>query len=85
VKPYVEFAIEFAPLLKVVSKLFIDGLKLNRARYEERSGWLKMIESKKSNGKITAEKAAELTAKIQEIEDSLNFTFWDFGKTATKV
>ena len=85
VKPYIDFCIEFAPLLKVVSKLFIDGLKLNRARYEQRRESLKMIEAAERKGKMSPEKAAELTAKIRKIEDSMHFTFWDFQKSRTNA
>lgn len=80
VRPYIDFSIEFAPLLKVVSKLFIDGLKLNRARYEQRRQMLKEIEAAERKGKIKPEQAAELISKIREIEQSMHFTFWDFGK-----
>lgn len=80
VKPYVEFAIEYAPLLRVVAKGFIDGLKLNRSRYEERRQWLKMVETREKKGRLAPEKAAEIRAKIREIEESMNFTFWDFKK-----
>lgn len=80
VKPYIEFAIEFAPLLKVVSKLFIDGLKLNRARYEERRALLKMIDAAQRKGKMKPEKAAELNEMIRKIEEAMHFTFWDFSK-----
>lgn len=83
VRPYIEFSIEFAPLLKVVSKLFIEGLKLNRARYEQRWKLLKMIEAAERKGKMSPARAAELTAKIREIEASMHFTFWDFRKSAT--
>ena len=82
VKPYVEFSVEFAPLLKVISKLFIDGLKLNRARYEERRALLKRIDTAQRKGKLTPEKAAELSAMIRKIEESLHFTFWDFSNKA---
>ncbi len=85
VRPYIEFALEFAPLLKVVSKLFIEGLKLNRARYEQRRKWLKMIEADERKRKMSSEKAAELTAKIREIEESMHFTFWDFRKSGTNA
>lgn len=85
VKPYIDFCIEFAPLLKVCSKLFIDGLKLNRARYEKRRESLKVIEVAERKGKISPEKAAELTAQIRKIEDSLHFTFWDFRKSGTNA
>ncbi|GAB4089121.1 YiiX/YebB-like N1pC/P60 family cysteine hydrolase [Hydrogenophaga soli] len=79
-RPYIEFAIEYAPLLKVISKLFIDGLKLNRARYEQRRNFLRIIEAAEKKGKMSPEKSAELTAKIREIEESMHFTFWDFRK-----
>ena len=85
VKPYIDFCIKYAPLLEVVSQLFIDGLKLNRARYEQRRESLKMIEKAERNGKISPEKAAELTAKIGKIEESMHFTFWDFRKSGTNA
>jgi hypothetical protein len=78
VRPYIEFCIEFAPLLKILSKLFIDGLKLNRSRYEERRAWLKKIDAAQRKGRITPEKAAELTEIIRKMEESMHFTFWDF-------
>ncbi len=83
VKPYIAFAIEYSPLLKVVSKLFIDGLKLNRVRYEQRRKFLKMIEAKERKGKIRPQEAAELREKIWEIEESMNLTFWDFRQSTT--
>lgn len=83
VRPYIEFSIEFAPLLKFVSKLFIDGLKLNRVRYEQRRMSLKMIEAAKQKGKLSPERAAEFATKIREIEESMHFTFWDFRKLGT--
>ena len=85
VRPYIDFCIEFAPLLKVFSKFFVDGLKLNRARYEQRRKWLKMIEAAERKGKMRPEKAAELTAEIRKIEDSMHFTFWDFRKSGTNA
>jgi hypothetical protein len=85
VKPYIEFSVEYAPLLKIISKLFIDGLKLNRARYEERRKWLKMIQTAERKGKLKPERAAELTAKIREIEESMHFTFWDFRNLGSSV
>jgi hypothetical protein len=81
VKPYIEFAIEYAPLLKVMSKLFIDGLKLNRVRYEERRQWMRMIDAAERKGKVRPEKLTELRKIVQEIEGSMSFTFWDFRKS----
>lgn len=83
VKPYISFAIEYTPLLKVISKLFIDGLKLNRARYEERRQFLRKIDAAERKGKMRPEKAAELRDKIREIEESMNFAFWDFRTSGT--
>lgn len=80
VRPYIEFVIEYAALFKVLSKLFIDGLKLNRARYEERRQFLRKIDAAERKGKIGSEKATELRSQIKEIEDSMNFTFWDYLK-----
>lgn len=80
VRPYIEFVIEYFALFKVLSKLFIDGLKLNRTRYEERRQFLRRIDTAERKGKMSSENAAELRSKIKEIEDSMNFTFWDYRK-----
>lgn len=85
VRPYVEFTIEYASLLKVLSKLSIDGLKLNRDRYEQRRQILKMVEAAERKGTMTSGKAAVLTSKIREIEESMQFTFWDFRKIGAKA
>ena len=80
VRPYIDFVIEYTALFKVLSKLFIDGLKLNRTRYEERRQFLRRIDTAEKKGKVSSEKATEVRSKIKEIEDSMNFTFWDYRK-----
>ncbi|OFJ49178.1 hypothetical protein BA896_010130 [Janthinobacterium lividum] len=85
VRPFIEFAIEFAPLLKVFARLFIEGLKLNRVRYEQRRSLRKSIEAAGRKGKIKPDKVAELIAKIQEIDESMHYTFWDFRKSETST
>jgi hypothetical protein len=39
-----------------------------------------MIEAAERKGKMKPEIAAEWTARIREIEESMYFTFWDFRK-----
>ena len=77
VRPYVELCIEYAPILKVMSKIFIDGLKLNKARAEERVELIKTIRSKASNGYISEENAKEAIKVIQDANDGVNFKFWN--------
>lgn len=77
VRPAVEFCSKYEALVDISVRLFIEGLLLNRKRYEERAEWLKQIKQQERFGKISNEKAAELRAQIQSIENKMNHTFWD--------
>lgn len=77
VRPFIEFCKEYEPLLKVISKLFIDGFKLNRARSEERKNAIRTIKMATANGNIPIEKASDMIKVIHQTEKSMNFKFWD--------
>lgn len=79
VRPAVEFCRKRPEIVQNLAKLFIDGLKLNRARYEERAGWIRRIEAQANAGKISKEKAHQMTREIKAIEEKLNNRFWDAG------
>jgi hypothetical protein len=79
VKSEVEFCIKYAPILKVHSKLFIHGLKLNQKRYAERRKLIEKLEDLKTKGNNT-NLIEKLIEEIKKTEDSLNFNFWNFGK-----
>lgn len=77
VRPAIEFCQNYPELMRVSAKLFIDGLKLNRQRFEDRTKQLAEIQTLAKAGKITKEQAKEATAQIREIERNMNHTFWD--------
>lgn len=84
VRSYIEFSIENSPILENISKLFIEGLKLNRSRYEERRQTLRRIEATAKKGKIKPEAATKAREYYAAMENSMNFAFWDFKKISVK-
>mgnify|MGYP002479028686 CR=1 FL=1 len=84
VRPFIEFCKEYEPLLKIFSKLFINGLKLNRARSEERKNAIRAIKAAAANGEISNEKASEMIKIIHQTEKSMNFKFWDSEHSSHK-
>jgi hypothetical protein len=78
VRPAIDFCREYEALVKVSSKLFIDGLKLNRARFDERAAAITQIRRDGRNGKMAKEKAAKAINEIKAIEKNLHNKFWDF-------
>jgi hypothetical protein len=81
VRPAIDFCRKYPALVKVSAKLFIDGLKLNRARYEERTALMAKIRASEKAGRIPPEKAAKAIAEIQEIERNLHNKFWDVNRS----
>ena len=81
VRPAVEFCKKYSALVDISARLFIEGLLLNRQRFEERTVLLKKIKQHLHAGKISATKAAELRTHIREIESKMNYTFWDVPRS----
>ncbi|WP_083930408.1 YiiX/YebB-like N1pC/P60 family cysteine hydrolase [Chitiniphilus shinanonensis] len=81
VRPYIAFVQEYEAIHKMISKAFIDGLKLNRARYEDRIEMIRKIRALEKKGCISSEKANECVKQIHEVEKKLHYTFWDFSRT----
>lgn len=81
VRPAIDFCRKYPALVKVSAKLFIDGLKLNRARFEERTALISKIRASEKAGKISSEKAAKAIAEIKEIENNLHNKFWDVSRS----
>ncbi len=77
VRPSIEFCRKYPELVKVAAKLVIDGLKLNRQRFEERTAMLETIRQAAKAGVISRERAREMTREIREAENNMNHTFWD--------
>jgi hypothetical protein len=80
VRPAVDFCAKYPELVKISAKLFIDGLKLNRKRFEERTVQLGEIRAAAKAGKISRDQAMEFTRRIKDIENNLNHTFWDVSR-----
>ncbi|MGY8527579.1 hypothetical protein [Paracidovorax citrulli] len=81
-RPAVEFCQKYPEILRATAKMFIDGLKLNRRRFEERTESLAKIRALAKAGKISKEDAQDAVAKIREIEQNMNHTFWDVPRKA---
>ena len=82
VRPFVDYCIEYEAMMKVTSKAFIDGLKLNRSRFDDRLRSIRAIRSAEKSGKISSEKASVLIKEIHETERKMNFKFWDTEQLA---
>lgn len=82
VRPAVDFCRKYPELVRVATKLFIDGLKLNRKRFEERTSQLASAQAAAKAGKISREQLLSVTRAIKEIENNLNNTFWDVTRKA---
>jgi len=79
-RPAVEFCQKYPEILQSTAKVFIDGLKLNRRRFEERTESLARLQVLAKAGKISKEDAQEAVAQIREIERNMNHTFWDMSR-----
>lgn len=77
VRPFIDFCNKYPELIKLTAQLFIEGLKLNRKRFEERTSLLANIRKDVKTGRVSREQALDITKKIKEIENNMNHTFWD--------
>lgn len=78
-RAYVAFCRKYAAMTRVASRIFIQGLQLNHARFEDRKKALRSAQSAVSRKQMTKEQYLELVKKTKEIEHSLNHQFWDAG------
>ncbi len=77
VKPFIEFCFEYRAILKIASKLFVDGLKLNRSRNQERMEMIREIRKAQRQGKLSDDLASKAITSIHETDGKMNFSFWD--------
>lgn len=77
VRPAVEFCKRYPSLVNTAVRLFIEGLKLNRRRFQERTELLAKLQLETRAGKIPKEKAEAMARVIRETESNMNNTFWD--------
>jgi hypothetical protein len=80
VRSAIEFCMKYPQLMNGASRLMIEGLQLNRRRFEERKEQIKQIQLLASKKQITKDKAKELVKIIRDIENNMNHTFWDHSK-----
>lgn len=83
VRPAITFCRQYPELIKIASKLYIDGLKLNRARYEERAAAVQKAQKLAKAGTISKAEAARIAREVKEIEKSMHNKFWDSGAGGT--
>lgn len=77
VKPYIDFCREYEGILKFISKSFTQGIDLNRQRFSERRKTKERISKMHKKGEISSLGAAHIKNKIESLEKSLNYQFWD--------
>lgn len=80
VRPFIAFVQEHEAIYKMISKAFIDGLKLNRSRYEDRIETIRKVRAMEKKGSIASEKADKLVKQIHEAAKRLHYSFWDFPR-----
>ena len=80
VRPFIAFVQEHEAIYKMISKAFIDGLKLNRSRYEDRIKMIRNVRAMEKIGSITPKRANELVQQSHETEKRLHYSFWDFPR-----
>lgn len=78
VKPYVEFCKEYEGILNFIAKSFIQGIELNRQRFAQRRKVKERISKMHKKGLISPSGAAQIKNKIDSLEKSLNYNFWDY-------
>ena len=79
VRPAIDFCRKRPEIVRNLAKLFIDGLKLNRARFDQRAESIVRIKAQEKSGKISKLTSQQLILKIKEGEKKLNNRFWDEG------
>lgn len=77
VRSYIEFCVEYEGFLMFMSKLLLNGINLNRQRFDERIEIKRKISRMVKKGEITSQTASKVNENIKTREDSLNYKFWN--------
>ena len=77
VRGFINFCIEYEDILNFISKIYINGVKLNRQRFDERKKTKNNIKKMVKKGIVKSETAAIINNKTDELESLLNYKFWD--------
>ncbi|MCP3128149.1 MULTISPECIES: YiiX/YebB-like N1pC/P60 family cysteine hydrolase [unclassified Shewanella] len=80
IKPYIEFCVAHADLLRFIAKTYIQGIDLNRQRFKERAETKKNTIKRMKAGEISKEEADRIISAINTTESSLNYKFWDYSQ-----
>ncbi|EKZ9012021.1 hypothetical protein ABWJ16_001859 [Vibrio alginolyticus] len=80
VKPYIEFCVAHADILRFIAKTYIQGIDLNRQRFKERAETKKSTIKRMKVGEISKEEAGRIISAINKAESSLNYKFWDYSQ-----
>lgn len=71
---------KYAVMMKIVTRIAIEGIKLNRQRFDDRKAQIKHAQLALSQQKITKVQYLELVKAVKDIENSMNHHFWDTGR-----
>lgn len=82
VRPAVEFCRKYHGIMKMEARLLVEGIKLNRKRFNKRTELLENIKKLEKEGEISKKEAQKLVKVIHDIESNVNHTFWDVQRSA---
>lgn len=77
VRPFIDFSIEYKELVNMICRPFVNGLKLNKSRSDERAAFTKLVKELEDSGKLSKEASADIIGKIKKAESEMNYQFWD--------
>lgn len=77
VRPFIEFSIEYKAFVNMIARIFVNGLKLNQSRSDERAELVKLVQGVANKGKIPQETATDLLTKIKTVDSKMNYQFWN--------
>ena len=78
IKSWVETVAADEATLRNITDIAINGLKLNRKRFEERKKMRHRLIKDHKKGKISQEKLTEMLQILDGINDKVNYKFWDY-------
>lgn len=77
---YLEVCKKYSAMVNMMAKIFMDGLKLNRKRFEHRRKLLQLAQVNLSKKLISKDQYLDMVKTFKNIEDSMHHQFWDTGK-----
>lgn len=80
IEKWIDFVRQNEKECRELFQVTIDGLKLNRRRYDDRDKQRKMIRSEERRGNISKETMHEMLKILDDAEEKMSYRFWDVEK-----